>query len=361
MENNICQSCGMPLHKPEMYGTEKDGSFIKDYCIYCYKEGQFTSDVTMDEMIKICSKYVSSQGGNADAYAYDMRILYPSLKRWAQKEDTQKEYYKYINKSLDFINEHLDSDISLSTLAQVANISPYHFHRIFKSVVGENLAQYIKRLRLDYVARQLRSSSHSLEYLCEKSGYKSIQALSKAFKKQYDIPPSTYKKKPSEWSIKRANQLFPRICKISSKHIIYLKNISSDMSYNDIWQKLYSFGLFKNLIYENSESIGCCFNLSGNQIQTNFEFRPCISIQYPLMEDKTLIYNQLNGGIYAVFTHQGKYELLPELYKNIWFIWLKESNYEYRTDFIFEKYLNNPTSTDEKNLLTEVYIPITRK
>lgn len=361
MENNICQSCGMPLYKPEMLGTNDQGMPIEDYCMYCYKDGQFTSDVTMDEMIKLCAKYVQSQGGKTDEYIKSMQIQFPLLKRWALKEDTQAEYYKSVNKALDYINEHLNENITLETLSGITNTSPYHFHRIFKAVIGENMSQYIQRLRLEYVAKQLRTSSASLNVLAEATGYQSTQALSKAFKKRFDIPPSTYKQTPDRWTIQRADQLFPRICKIYPKHIIYLNTIESSMLYNDIWKKLYSYALFSKLLYDGSESLGACFDFDNSDRNQNREFRPCISIEHPTQSNKNISCTSTDEGIYAVFTHQGDYKNLPELYKSIRFMWLPQSRYVFRDSIIFEKYLNNPHNTEKNRLLTEVYIPISPK
>ena len=46
----FCQSCGMPM-SDEHFASEKDGSKSEDYCKYCYLDGEFTSDITMEEMI----------------------------------------------------------------------------------------------------------------------------------------------------------------------------------------------------------------------------------------------------------------------------------------------------------------------
>ena len=54
MEQKFCQSCGMPLTE-ELLGTNADGSKNEDYCIYCYKDGKFLQDCTMDEMIEHCA------------------------------------------------------------------------------------------------------------------------------------------------------------------------------------------------------------------------------------------------------------------------------------------------------------------
>ena len=52
MNEKYCQCCGMPMgNTDEMYGNNEDGSKNVDYCKYCFENGKFTSDCTMDEMI----------------------------------------------------------------------------------------------------------------------------------------------------------------------------------------------------------------------------------------------------------------------------------------------------------------------
>ena len=54
----FCQSCGMPLTSDEVCGTNADGSLSADYCTYCYQQGKFAQDCTMDEMIEHCAQFV---------------------------------------------------------------------------------------------------------------------------------------------------------------------------------------------------------------------------------------------------------------------------------------------------------------
>ena len=58
MEMKFCQSCGMPLTSDEVCGTNADGSLSADYCTYCYQQGKFAQDCTMDEMIEHCAQFV---------------------------------------------------------------------------------------------------------------------------------------------------------------------------------------------------------------------------------------------------------------------------------------------------------------
>ena len=84
MEQIFCQSCAMPLNKTEEFGTEKDGAKSQDYCHYCYQNGAFTSEQTMEEMIESCVPFVVDHFGGEDAARAAMQGMFPKLKRWAK-------------------------------------------------------------------------------------------------------------------------------------------------------------------------------------------------------------------------------------------------------------------------------------
>jgi len=87
MDTKFCQSCGMPLTE-ELKGTNADGSKNEDYCIYCYKDGAFTQDCSMEEMIDFCAQFVDEVNKNMpkpmtqEEYKQMMRQYFPMLKRW---------------------------------------------------------------------------------------------------------------------------------------------------------------------------------------------------------------------------------------------------------------------------------------
>ena len=84
----FCQSCGMPLTCDSDCGTDADGSINHDYCRYCYQEGKFLQDCTMDEMIEHCAQFVDEvnkhmpQPMTKEEYKQMMRGFFPMLKRW---------------------------------------------------------------------------------------------------------------------------------------------------------------------------------------------------------------------------------------------------------------------------------------
>ena len=78
----------MPMDKDELKGTEKDGSLSNDYCVYCYADGKFTRDMTMEEMIQMNIKFLDQwiegtgvQMTEEEAIA-ELRKYLPTLKRW---------------------------------------------------------------------------------------------------------------------------------------------------------------------------------------------------------------------------------------------------------------------------------------
>lgn len=81
MENKICQSCGMPMTK-EQLGTNKDGSINEKYCKYCYVDGEFIDDVTMEEYIEMCSQYGAQAGMTNEQMKAHCQALFPTLERW---------------------------------------------------------------------------------------------------------------------------------------------------------------------------------------------------------------------------------------------------------------------------------------
>ena len=83
MENKICQSCAMPIENEKLLGTNLDGSLNSDYCKYCYKNGKFIDDVTMEEYIKMCSKYGSLAGMTNEEMKVYCEKIFPTLKRWS--------------------------------------------------------------------------------------------------------------------------------------------------------------------------------------------------------------------------------------------------------------------------------------
>ncbi|MGL4731391.1 MAG: zinc ribbon domain-containing protein [Clostridium sp.] len=82
---NYCQSCGMPMgDSKEILGTNCDGSKNEEYCKYCFGNGKFKANISMEEMIEVCVPHMVSANPNMkeDEARKMMQEFFPKLKRW---------------------------------------------------------------------------------------------------------------------------------------------------------------------------------------------------------------------------------------------------------------------------------------
>ena len=85
----VCQSCGMPIEKDEIIGTNADGSKNNDYCVYCFKDGKFTdSTSTLEEYIEYSLQFAEQAGITKEEMKEDCKKVLPTLKRWKQNKES---------------------------------------------------------------------------------------------------------------------------------------------------------------------------------------------------------------------------------------------------------------------------------
>jgi AraC family transcriptional regulator len=104
------------------------------------------------------------------------------------------EYQRRVNRVLDHIRAHRDEELTLEGLAEVAGFSPFHFHRIFKSMTGENLKEHIQRTRIESAAGELIQRPHvDILAIAIDSGFGSASAFARAFKERFAMSPTQWR------------------------------------------------------------------------------------------------------------------------------------------------------------------------
>lgn len=302
-----------------------------------------------------------------------------------QRTTTKEEYQKQVNIIIEYINNNLNEDLDLLTLAEKTIFSSFHFHRIMKSFLGESLGAFIMRIRVETAARLLRYTDLPIQDIAYQVGYDVPSSLSKVFKLFYNVSPTEFRNNKN-YTIMRPlllnndlNLKAPKIREIESKEAIYLQIFGkySDVdfcgSWNKLWQyvkenKLFSAGIEHLCVYYDDPKV-----TEADKLRTDI----CLVIPQkantiPNVED-ICVFNEnadkvrakgqigikeIKGGKYAVFSYQGSYENLGSVYDTIYGKWLPESDCKLRNTSGFEKYLNNPERTSPDKLKTEIYIPI---
>lgn len=100
---------------------------------------------------------------------------------------------KRFNPIFKFIENHYSDEISIDELAKMANLSRYHFCRLFKEITNKTVTDYINQIRINQSEEMLKDSSKNITEVATANGFNNLSYFSKVFKKYKKIPPSKIK------------------------------------------------------------------------------------------------------------------------------------------------------------------------
>ena len=272
------------------------------------------------------------------------------------KKTTKDEYLQSFYKVIFYIEQNYNGDLTLEELSKVAGFSKYHFHRIFSSIIGENLSDYVRRVRLSSTTMKFKTNLN-ITQIAQMSGYETNASFSKAFKKHFGITPKEFSKNAKK---RKGNEMLePKIVEIEPIEVLYVRKTGGYMhSADEAWKAMVAFvnenGLFEKAIAR----YGIAHDNPSVIEEDNLRYDACLELNESVNPMGEVSIKQIAGGKYALFMHKGSYALLGESFKNIG-DWIVESGVELRDEPSFQKYLDlDPTGIKEKDLKTELYIPI---
>ena len=269
---------------------------------------------------------------------------------------TKDEYLQSIYKVIYYIEQNYNDDLSLEELSKVAGFSKYHFHRIFKSIVGENLSQYIRRVRLSSTTMKFKTNLN-ITQIAQTSGYETNASFSKAFKKHFGITPKEFSKNAKK---KKGNKMLePKIIHIEPIEVLYVRKTGYYLSSADeAWKTMVAF-VTEYVLFEKVVARYGISHDNPNVIEeNNLRYDACLELSDSINPKGEVSKKQIAGGKYALFVHKGSYELLEETFRSIG-DWIVETSTNLRDEPSVQKYLDlDPTGIKEENLRTELYVPI---
>ena len=110
-----------------------------------------------------------------------------------KKDETRNELRAAIYHALLHLEENYDSTPSTDQLAKLVGLSTFHFHRAFKSVVGETVAKYHQRIRIERAAAFLKSSNWQISDIALSCGFETPASFARAFKRLYGKSPGEFR------------------------------------------------------------------------------------------------------------------------------------------------------------------------
>src|SRR5689334_23894861 len=111
------------------------------------------------------------------------------------KAETRSFYVRVVQAVVEHVAQHLDEALALDALAARACLSPFHFHRVFRGMVGETPTELGRRLRLERAAWRLLHTDQPVTVLAFDAGYETHEAFSRAFRTSYAESPSTFRRR----------------------------------------------------------------------------------------------------------------------------------------------------------------------
>lgn len=372
INRRYCQSCGMPLRfdVEEWLGTNSDSSRSDEYCYYCLKDGKYTVDVSMSDMVDIWVKYTdkynvyANTGYSPEQLRSILNKRLPTLSRWKQKQETSNIHHQRIQDMIVHINNHLFDVLDADTLSSMSGLSKFHFRRVFRTVTGESVSSYIQRLRLEHIAYLLVSTDYSLNQILEQTNYQTKFSIAKAFKNHFGVSASQYREKYKQLHCEQNMHLTPEIRLINPIKIFCIEvgeDYKDKLRYKLIWNKLLHYAQEYNKGKKNYKFVSLSMDDPSITPTEKCRFYLGTTIQDDEKTGSEPGVMEIPADRYAIFRHTGDYSQLHNFYRMIYGEWFPESKYRPKTTFSFEMYMNHPASTPRTELITDIYIPVTRK
>jgi AraC family transcriptional regulator len=278
---------------------------------------------------------------------------------------TEQTYRERILRVQLFIQEHLDEELPLDRLARVAHFSPYHFHRIFRGLVGEGVNEYVRRLRLESAAVALKSSGRSIIRVALDAGYGTHEAFSRAFRQQFGVSPSQYRagRKPlspteTQTMTTETAAREVRLENVPPRRVAFLRHVGPYSTVAPTFQRLMAWAGRRGLLGPQALMIAIPYDDPGVTPADKVRCDCCVSVGGQVGPDGEVGVQTLEGGEYAVLTHTGPYRQLGESYRWLFGTWLPSSGREARHAPAYEVARNSPEDTPPEQLRTDIYLPL---
>ncbi|WP_019614206.1 AraC family transcriptional regulator [Psychromonas ossibalaenae] len=299
---------------------------------------------------------------------------------------TTIDYKKRVCRAMNFISQNLERELSLEEIAESASFSMFHFHRIFKAVVGETAAGFTRRLRLELAANRLLSKQlDDITTIAVDCGFSSSQNFAKAFRQHFGMTPSEYRKsKIGNRDSKNEHALSLQATYDSDTVLMNLLNNERRNTMNAEIKEMpeYNVAYIRKLGLYSKETCEPAFrelmqwagprNYTGpgkvlaiywdNPDVTPVEkcrFDACIVVPEGTVPEGPIFTQTINGGPYAVC----HFEMKPDSFQQAWedaFIWFCDSGYECNDQPCYELYHNTPEEHAEGKCIFDICIPLKR-
>lgn len=298
-----------------------------------------------------------------------------------------EEYKKRIIRIIQYIEDHLDTELSLEKVAEIGAYSPFHFHRIFKLIIGETLQNYVIRKKIEKSALHLAlRKGMNIKEIYMELGFANHSVFNKTFKKYYGKSPSEFRRSAPE-SFHKILQIESKDGQVDTVFHQYICNVENLLNWRTMnlkievidGKKMYlasvmSLGLagiepsYNTLIdwakkkhlfpKENVKMISVYHDSFKITPPDKVRIHACMLLDQPLKEQEGEVFPEtIEAGKFIV----GSGEVTLKDFEQCWaslFLWMNENHYSFRKAFPFEIYHSNFKEHPEGKMFVDFCIPI---
>ena len=310
---------------------------------------------------------------------------------------TRAEYISRINRVIDYIETHLDRELTLKKLAHVACFSPFHFHRIFKAIVGETLNQFINRVRVQKAAAQLAANpGKSITDIAFDTGFSGSATFARSFKNHFGMSASQWragKKRPHSKNCKtnrKKCEEMPRVTRyvdsttqtlnwriemrdkkllnievkeMPDVQVAYVRHIGpykgDSRVFEDLFTRLMNWAGPRGLIGPDTKVMSVYHDDPEITEEEKLRVSACITVPEGTPVDGEIGTMKIDGGRFAVagFELAGSEDYEPA-WNRVFSEWLPESGFQPDDRLCYELYKNDPKDHPDGHHIVDICIPV---
>lgn len=304
------------------------------------------------------------------------------------KRSTQSFYELAVEKAVEHVLAGLDGALDLEGLARLAGLSPFHFHRIFRGMVGETPLELHRRLRLERAAWALLHSEQPVTRIAFEAGYETHESFTRAFRKHYDCSPSEFRlgrdaaartcspayrvelaarsgihfERPSLEVLRLRFEGGPVMnVEIKQRPELRVVTVSHVGPYNRIATAFARLGAVAGpagLFGPDAAMIAIYLDDPETTPTSELRSEAALSVAPDAPLPAELGERRLAAGRYACAVHVGPYEQLGDTWARLMGEWLPRSGERIADGVSYEVYRNTPETAPPERLETELYLPL---
>jgi AraC family transcriptional regulator len=290
-----------------------------------------------------------------------------------ERSATRSDYALRLERVFRYLADHLDDTLDLVVLADVAAMSPYHFHRTYHAMQGETAADTVRRLRLHRAAVELITGELPVTRIARRAGYGSQEAFTRAFKAAYGVPPARYRASfvpaptgrsdrtgptPAEDAMDTTMTHQATIRETPTLRVAALAHRGDYINIGSTFERLMAMAGGQGLLRPGTRSFGIYYDDPASTPREALRSDACVTLPEGAVPSGDLQLREIGGGRYAVTLHVGPYAELHIPYTWLYGTWLPQSGEEAADAPSIEEYLNDARVVPPSELRTEIWLPL---